>query len=345
MAHHVNRRRTPSPPLTRFTPVHIIAPEKPYRQWQNRRHSPSQVVASPPSGNLKKVVTNRENPNVAPVDNNSQAHWVRQETQLEMEREMQLEVDREVGRERQMDREMRRERKREERLPEKGKGWQGGGSYRGEQVELSFNARNRKGPASRRAAPTSRETRQGLPTVHSYPESLLATRQLQQQQSLLRLASQQDTRGSASSRRLQPPAPHNKSSATGRVSVNRPSRSSSSSMGSELDEADNEVKWFTDSAFSSLSSPEIDYLDMYNSSHRSSTNISQPSTQESPAGVNAAWLAYADFRGSASKLDNDELSFQQPSAYNSDGLDPSRRYEMGSFECVDVAVEREDTRR
>lgn len=345
MAHHVNRRRTPSPPLTRFTPVHIIAPEKPYRHWQNRSCSPSQIVASSPSGNLKKAVTNRESPDVAPVDNNSQAQWVRLGTQLEMEREMQLEEDREVGRERQMDREMERERKREEQLPEKGKGWQGDASYGGEQVELSFNARNRKGPASRRTAPTSRETRQGLPTVHSYSESLLATRQLQQQQSLLRLASQQDTRGGATSRRLQPPAHKNKNGAPGRVAVNRPCRSSSSSMGSELDEADNEVKWFTDLAFRSLSSPEVDYLDMYNSSHRSSTNISQPSTQESPAGVNAAWLAYADFRGSAPKLDTDELSFQQPSAYYSDGLDPSRRYDMGSFECVDVAVEREDSRK
>ncbi|XP_045887394.1 SH3 domain-containing protein C23A1.17 [Micropterus dolomieu] len=345
MAHHVNRRRTPSPPLTRFTPVHIIAPEKPYRQWQNRSRSPSQVVASSQSGNLKTVVTNRESPNVAPVDNNSQSHWVSLGTQLEMESEMQLEVDRELGRVRHRDREIDRERKREERVLEKGKGWQGDASYRGEQVELSFNARNRKGPASRRTAPTSRETRQGLPTVHSYSESLLAARQLQQQHSLLRLASQQDTSGGVPNRRLQPPAPRNKKSAPGRVAVNRPCRSSSSSMGSELDEADDEVKWFTDLAFRSLSSPEVDYLDMYNSSHRSSTNISQPSTQESPGGANAAWLAYADFRGSAPKLDNDELSFQQPSAYYSDGLDSSRRHEMGSFECVDVAVEREDFRK
>ncbi|XP_070692669.1 serine/arginine repetitive matrix protein 2 [Pempheris klunzingeri] len=344
MAHHVNRRRTPSPPLTRFTPVHIVAPEKPYRQWQNRGHSPTQVVGSSLSGNFKKVVTNRESPNVAPVDNNSQAPWVRLGTQLEMEREMQLEEDREVGRNRQRDREMERERKREEQLTEKGKGWQGDASYRGEQVELSFKSRNRKGPASRRAAPTTRDNRQGLPTVHSYSESLLATRQLQQQQSLPRLAPQQDTRGGPS-RRLQHPAPQKKNSAPGRVAANRPCRSSSSSMGSELDETDNEVKWFTDVAFSSLSSPEVDYLDMYNSSHRSSTNISQTSTQESPAGVSAAWLAYADFRGSAPRLDNDELSFHHPSASYSDGLDPLRRYELGSFECVEVAVEREDSKK
>lgn len=343
MAHYVKRRRTPSPPITRFTPVHIIAPEKPYRPWQRSSRSPSQVIASSASGNLKKVVTNRESPNVAPIDNNSQDHWVRHGMQFETEREMQLEEDRETGRERLMDREMEREREREEQLPEKGKGWQEEASYRGEQVELSFSARNRKGPASRRAARTSRESYQPLPSVHSYSESLLDTRQQQQQQSLLRLASQQEARGVAPGRRLQPPAPHNKSSAAGRVAANRPCQSSSSSMGSELDDADNEVKWFTDLAFHSLSSPEVDYLDMYNSSHRSSTNISQQSTQESPAGVSAAWLAYADFRGSAQKLDNDEL--QQPSVNYTDGLDPSRRSELGSFECIDVAMEREDSRK
>ncbi|CAB1419649.1 unnamed protein product [Pleuronectes platessa] len=209
MAHRAHRRRTPSPPLTRFTPVHIIAPEKPYRQWQNRSHSPSQVVASSLSGNLNTAVTNRENPNVAPGDNNSQAYCGRGGP-LEMDREMHLEEERAVVRERQRDREMKRERKREEHVPEKGEGWQGDASYRGEQVELSFNARNRKGPASRSAAPTSRETRQGLPTVHSCSESLLATRQLQQQQSLLRLSSQQDPRGGGPGRRLQPPTHQNK---------------------------------------------------------------------------------------------------------------------------------------
>uniref|UniRef100_A0A668AKI5 DUF4585 domain-containing protein n=1 Tax=Myripristis murdjan TaxID=586833 RepID=A0A668AKI5_9TELE len=185
-----------------------------------------------------------------------------------------------------------------------------------------------------------------MPIARSYPESLLSTRQLQQQQSLIRVQnSQQDTRVGGPTKWLQPAGPPNKNTAPGRVATNRPRQSSSSSMGSELDEADNEVKWFTDLAFRSLSSPEVDYLDMYNSSHCSSTNISQPSTQESPAGASAAWLAYADFKGSAPKLDNEDSSFQQPPTYISDGLDPSKRYEMGSFECVDVAVEREDSRR
>ncbi|XP_072252100.1 uncharacterized protein [Leuresthes tenuis] len=343
MSKHKNRRQTPSPPLTRFTPVHIIAPEKPYRQWQNRSRSPSQVLASSRSGNLKKAATNRESPNVDPVDNNSQPHQVKPGRQLEMEREIPLEQKKDVGIERQ--REMEREREREEQDPERGEGWQGVTSYRGEQVELSFSARNRKGPASCSAAPTDRETRQGLPAAHSYSDSLLATRQLQQQQSVLKRASQQDNRSGSTSRRLKQPTTQNKRSAPGRGAANRPCQSSSSSMGSELDETDNEVKWFTDLAFRSLSSPEVDYLDMYNSSHRSSTNISQASPQESPAGINAAWLAYADFRGSAPKLDHDEVSFQQPSLYYSDGLDPSRRYELGSFECIDVALEREDSRK
>jgi len=320
MAHHVSRRRTPSPPLTRFTPVHIIAPEKPSRPWQNRSRGPSQVEASSPRGHLKTAVTSRENPHVARVDNNSQAHWLGQGRQPEMERELQLQEEREVGRHREKEREMERERqKREERLPEKGRG--GRWAARGEQAELSFNARNRKGPASRGAAPTSRDT------GHSYSE-----RPLQQQQSPPRAASQPDGGGGVLGRRRPPPAPHNHSGGA----VNGPCRSSGSSMGSELDEVDDEGKWLTDSSLRSLSSPEPDYLDMYNSSCRSSTDVSRSSTRESPAGGGGAWPAYADFRGSAPRLDNEEPP---------PGLDPSRRIEMGSFECVDVAVDREDCRR
>ncbi|XP_054890300.1 mucin-12 [Poeciliopsis prolifica] len=345
MSRYKNRRRTPSPPLTRFTPVHIIAPQKPHRKWQNRSNSPSEAIASSLCGHLKEAATNRENPNVDPVDNNSQAHWVRIGKQLEMDREMPLEEERDVGMERQMGREIDRERKREEQAPEREEGLQGVASYRGEQVELSFNARNRKGPVIRSAAPTTRETRQGLPTAHSYSESLPATRPLQQQHSLLKLASQPDPSGCSASRRLKPPTSQDRRSVPRRVSTSRPCQSSSSSMGSELDEADHEVKWLTDVAFCSLSSPEVDYLEMYNSSHCSSTNISQPSTQDSPAGVNAAWLSYADFRGSASKLDLDELSSHQQYPHSLDCLDPSRRCELGSFECIDVAVEREDCRK
>ncbi|XP_053734728.1 uncharacterized protein si:ch73-43g23.1 [Synchiropus splendidus] len=336
MAHHVNRRRTPSPPITRFTPVHIIAPEKPYRQWQDR--SCSGAEASSQRGRLKTTASHGENPS---VDNRGQPHWARLERQFERERKLQLGGA--EGTVIDQQREMKRETKREGKALKKGEEWQGNMGYREEQVDLSFNARNRKGSASSKTAPTSRETRQRLPTAHSYSESLLATRQLQQQQIQHRSASQQDIKVGGPSRRLNPPALLGKNSAPEVTS--RPSQSSSSSMGSEFDEADSEVKWFTDVAFSSLSSPEVDYLDMYNSSHRSSTNISQPSTQESLAGVNAASLAYADFSGSASNLDHDDFSFQQQLLHCHDGLESSRRYEMGSFECIDVAMEREDSRK
>lgn len=342
MAYRQRRRRTPSPPLTRFTPVHIIAPQKPQRHWQNSSRSPSQVVASSVSRNLKKAVTNRENPTVATADNNSAAHWGRLGTQLEIDREMQMEEVREVGRERLIERRMERHREGEEQFPEKGKGWQENASYREEQVELSFSSRNRKGSLSGSGAHTRRQTGQGLPTVHSYSEILRSSRQQKQQQKVI-FASQSDSWGGGPERRLQPPTSHNKSGAAGGAAVNKLSQSSSSSMGSELDEADNEVNWFTDRAFSTLSSPEVDYLDMYNSSHCSSTNISQPSTQESPAEVSAALPAYADFRDSAPN--KDDHCFQQLSPQYKDGLDPSRRFELGSFECIDVAVEREDHKR
>lgn len=341
MAYHQRRRRTPSPPLTRFTPVHIIAPQKPQRHWQNSSRSPSQVVASSASRNLKKAVTNRESPDVAPADNNSPTYWGRLGTQLEIDREMQMEQVREVGRERLMERRMERHREGEEQLPEKGKGWQENASYREEQVELSFSSKNRKGSLSGSGAHASRQTSQGLPTVHSYSESLCSSRQQKQQQKVI-FASQSDSWGGGPERR-QVPTSLNKSGAAGGAAVNKLSQSSSSSMGSELDEAGNEVNWFTDRAFSTLSSPEVDYLDMYNSSHCSSTNISQPSTQESPAGVSAALHAYADFRDSAPT--NADHCFQQPSTQYTDGLDPSRRFELGSFECIDVAVEREDHKR
>ncbi|XP_061542566.1 uncharacterized protein LOC133408088 [Phycodurus eques] len=324
---------TPTSPMRRSTSPSKAAPEKPRRQWQNRGHS--DFVASSQGGYLKKTVSNRESPDIVPSDNNSQLHSVQLGNQLEVERKMQLEKKRE------RERGLEREYHREGREIEKGEEWQKDVSYRGEQVELSFNAKNRKGPASHSTAPTNTESCQGLSTVHSYSESLLTTRQPQEQESRLKLDSQRD-KSDGPPRRFQNSALQNKFSP--RSVTNRPGRSSSSSMGSELDEADNEVKWLTDVAFRSLSSPEVDYLDMYNSSHRSSTNISQPSTQESPAGIIGAWPTYADFRGSASKLESDDLSFQQQSLYHSDGIDPARCYEMGSFECIDVAVEREDTR-
>ncbi len=215
-------------------------------------------------------------------------------------------------------------RKKEESAKEgEGEETMGESSYRGEQVELSFSARNRKGPAGHSPALSSRDPKSGIP-ARCYFESHPTT--LQQQSQLRAQGSQQENKGGA--RRLQSAAQGKYSSAgflppecTGETS----------SMGSEFDEADNEVKWFTDLAFRSQSSPQVDYLDVYNSSHRSSTNVSQPSTVDSPGAV--AWMTYADLRGSALH-ENDGSSFLPR-----DGLDPNKCFEMGSFECVDVALE------
>ncbi|XP_041078682.1 uncharacterized protein C4orf54 homolog [Polyodon spathula] len=106
--------------------------------------------------------------------------------------------------------------------------------------------------------------------------------------------------------------------------------SETSSMGSEFDEADNEVKCLTDLAFKSLSYPQDDYLAIYNSSYyRSSTNMSQPSTEGS-CGVNA-WPADTDFHGSG--INDADLP---------ENKDPVDRFEMGNFECVDVVLENQD---
>ncbi|CAL8305200.1 unnamed protein product [Arctogadus glacialis] len=336
------RDRSLSPEPRSYTPSPELrnqAPEKPYRLWQNRCRSPPQAAASTLTDNSKNQMAKWGSPGETCRNSNNQDDWLGQNRQMGIVGEISLEAERkrgtDPGREQHKctRKEMESERKREERLQEKKEGTKAHASYRGQQVELSFSARNRKGPESHSAASTGKQTSKGMPTAHSYSERLPATRQPQQQQ-----------RRGGPARRLQPSVPQNMNVATGRVSKNRPRLSSSSSMGSEQDEADSEVKWFTDGAFHSLSSPEIDYLDMYNSSHRSSTNISQPSTQESPAGASASLLAYADFRGSGQRLDNEDFPFQ-PTTYYSDGLDPAKRYEMGSFECVDVAVEREEPRK
>lgn len=229
------------------------------------------------------------------------------------------------------DREDCRDREGEERKATvQGEGKSREAGYEGEQVELSFSARNRKGPASYSAAPTSRDSKLGIPT-RGYSEWLLTTRQ---QQSQIRAQTlQQESK--AGTRRLK---------AVPRRNTTGPDHTSeTSSMGSEFDEADSEVKWLTDVAFSSLSSSQVDYLDMYNSSHRSSTNASQPSTQESPGA--AAWMSYADLRGSG-QGESDEVSRQPSYVPPLGALDPSRRFELGSFECVDVALEsREEARK
>ncbi|XP_056625278.1 uncharacterized protein si:ch73-43g23.1 [Triplophysa dalaica] len=204
----------------------------------------------------------------------------------------------------------------------------GEGRYRGEQVELSFSARNRKGPAAHSLALSSRDPKSGIPArcyFESHPTAPLQQSQLRAQ------GSQQENKSGA--RRLQ-------SSVQGKFSsagfLPPECLVETSSMGSEFDDADNEVKWFTDLAFTSLSSPPVDYLDVYNSSHRSSTNVSQPSTNvDSPGAV--AWMNYADLRGSTLHDHNDLL--HSSSFVPHDGLDPAKSFEMGSFECVDVVLE------
>lgn len=209
------------------------------------------------------------------------------------------------------------------------------GSYREEQVELSFSDRNRKEPASYSAAPSSGDPKSGIP-ARCYFESPLTTRQ---QQSLLRAQGVQKENKSGA-RKVQS-AFQIKHSGAGPL----PSGciGEISSMGSEFDEADNEVKWLTDLAFRSLSSPQGEYLDVYSSSHRSSTNVSQPSTVNSSGA--STWMSYADLRGTALHENDDRLC--HTSSFLPHGtLDPTNHFEMGSFECVDVALEsKEESRR
>ncbi|KAG9272271.1 hypothetical protein AMEX_G13239 [Astyanax mexicanus] len=209
------------------------------------------------------------------------------------------------------------------------------GSYREEQVELSFRDRNRKGPASHSAAPSSGDPKSGIP-ARCYFESPLTTRQ---QQSHLRAQGVQKENKS-SARRVQSGF---QSKHSGAGCPPSGYTAETSSMGSEFDEADNEVKWFTDVAFTSLSSPQGGYLDVYSSSHRSSTNVSQPSTVDSPSA--ATWMSYADLHASAVH-ENDDLQSHTPPFLPYGTLDPSRHFEISSFECVDVVVEnKEESKR
>ncbi|XP_056327687.1 uncharacterized protein si:ch73-43g23.1 [Danio aesculapii] len=200
----------------------------------------------------------------------------------------------------------------------------GDSSYRGEQVELSFSARNRKGHADYSPALSSRDPKSGIP-ARCYFESPPTT--LQQQSQLRARGSHQENKSGA--RSLRSAAVQGKYRGTGFFPPE--CTGENSIMGSEFDETDNEVKWFTDLAFRSLSSPQVDYLDVYNSSHRSSTNVSQPSTVDSPGAV--AWMSYADLRGSVLHENNSYAFLPR------DGLDPNKHFEMGNFECVDVALE------
>uniref|UniRef100_W5N489 Spermatogenesis-associated protein 24-like n=1 Tax=Lepisosteus oculatus TaxID=7918 RepID=W5N489_LEPOC len=182
-----------------------------------------------------------------------------------------------------------------------------------QQVQLSLTAKNRKGPASSSTVLTDREPLLGMPGRCCSECPFSPQRQKPKEQP-----------GSARKQ-----SSHSPSAATHQT---RDCASEASSMGSELDEADNEVKWFTDLAFKSLSSPQVDYLDIYNSSYRSSANASRPSTGES-CGANV-WSAYADLRGSSRTDGNDVIA--------PDSKEPAEQFEMGNFECEDVALESKD---
>ncbi|TSO15275.1 Proline-rich basic protein 1 [Bagarius yarrelli] len=216
---------------------------------------------------------------------------------------------------------------------EKGVGNIAEGIYRGKQVELSFSTRNRKGPANHSPAASSRDPKSGISP--RYFESPLATRR---QESLLKAQNMQKE-DKTSARRVRPTS---QSRYSGAGCFSSECTSETSSMGSEFDEADSEVKWFTDKAFSSLSSPQVDYLDVYNSSHGSSTNVSQYSTVDSPG--SATWIIYADLHKSLHEKDDvlrDPSSFLPPCT-----LDSAKPFEMSSFECVDVAMEnKEESKR
>ncbi|XP_060783160.1 cardiac-enriched FHL2-interacting protein [Neoarius graeffei] len=200
------------------------------------------------------------------------------------------------------------------------------GSYRGEQVELSFSTRNRKGPANHSPAPSSRAPKSGIPP--RYFESPLPTRR---QQSLLRAQNlQKESKIGAKKVRST-----SQSLQSGARRLSSECTSETSSMGSEFDDADSEVKWFTDQAFRSLSSPQVDYLDVYSSSCGSSINVSQPSTMDSPG--SATWISYTDLHDMLQE--NDDVLCRTSSFLPHGTLDPAKHFEMGSFECVDVAVE------
>ncbi|XP_052011039.1 uncharacterized protein LOC127663479 [Xyrauchen texanus] len=218
-------------------------------------------------------------------------------------------------------------REGEQHILGEGEETMGESSYRGEQVELSFSSRNSKGPADHRPTPSSRDPKLEIP-ARCYFESHPTT--LQQQNQFRRQGSQQEDKGSA--KRVQSALQDIYSSAGYLTTENT---AETSSMGSEFDEADNEVKWLTDLAFRSLSNPHVDYLDVNNSSHRSSTNVLQPSTMNSPGAV--AWMAYADLSGSTFHENDDFI--HSSSFLPCDAADTKKRFEMESFECVDVALE------
>ncbi|XP_043924931.1 proline-rich basic protein 1 [Protopterus annectens] len=113
--------------------------------------------------------------------------------------------------------------------------------------------------------------------------------------------------------------------------------SESSSLVSELDEADNEVRNLTASAFRSLSRPQDKCIDIHSSTCTSSSNFSQSLSEESSE-MNK-WSAYIDLANTKLYSSENELS---------DAIDETElscRLDSMQFECIDVMLENQNERR
>ncbi|XP_019342668.2 uncharacterized protein C4orf54 [Alligator mississippiensis] len=116
-----------------------------------------------------------------------------------------------------------------------------------------------------------------------------------------------------------------------------------SSAVSDSDEADNEVQKLTALSFRSLSCPHGSYLDMYSSSNRTSSSLSN-SLSEDSNGVNR-WSTCHDLR-KAEVLNPAKGNRQFPTvsqAPEKDQLNNTCRKEQ--FECIDVVLDNADSRQ
>ncbi|XP_077168574.1 proline-rich basic protein 1 [Paroedura picta] len=116
-----------------------------------------------------------------------------------------------------------------------------------------------------------------------------------------------------------------------------------SSVLSDSDEADNEVEKLTALSFQSLSCPQGSYLDMYSSSNRTSSSLSN-SLPEDSIGMNR-WPACSDPRKTMA-VNHTKGSRQFPSASKAPEKDPCvSALGKEHFECVDVTLDNADGRK
>lgn len=114
-----------------------------------------------------------------------------------------------------------------------------------------------------------------------------------------------------------------------------------SSVLSDSDEADNEVEQLTALSFQSLSCPQGSYLDMYSSSNRTSSSLSN-SLPEDSSGINR-WAACSDQRKTV-LVSHTKGSRQFPPASKAPEKECSV---LGKehFECIDVTLENADGKK